>query len=72
VERFRNTFVMTWIGVVVIGIPIFGGGFVWPWIFVAIAYCVIDALFGVAKNRRAGGAQTSKNANNQDEQKHGT
>jgi hypothetical protein len=67
VERFRNSFVLVWFGAVAIGIPIFGHGFVWPSVFVAIAYCLIDALLGGAKNPPCGGAQNLDNITAHDE-----
>jgi hypothetical protein len=68
VERLRNSFVLVWFGAVAIGIPIFGHGFVWPSVLVAIAFCVIDALFGGAENPPSGGAQHLNNTTAHDEQ----
>jgi hypothetical protein len=58
--------VVTWFGLVAIGTLIFGHGFVWPCIFGAIAYCVIDALFGRAKGSLKGRTQAPKNATTRD------
>ena len=67
-ERFRKTLVVIWFSSVAVGIAIFGHGIVWPCIFVGVAYCVIDALVGVAKNRLSGHAHNSTHDTQQDKQ----
>jgi len=68
VDRHRNIFVLIWLCAVPIGTTIFGHGFVWPCIFVAIAYCAIAALLERSQRPVSGRADPPENASRHDAQ----